>query len=658
MDDEDLAEAEEARKVSTKDSYSALGSTEDEVLHRPPLMELLRPSGETMGVKLLRKMGWRDGQGIGPKIWRTARLDYEDGKENGGEKHLFAPENTKMISFVRKNDHKGLGFGRGIKLEGTNQDNGLASDEEDVLPSKIKPKKAAPRRNAIGIGILNDTGSDDEDPYSMGPKISYNRVVSGNKKKRKSTNSKTSTTTNSNPLLQDRHAFVAKRLGKTKAGFRKCHDGRLPLDGFVLSIRPSIPQENRYPPPTVPPDWKSSKSTSTGTQTPNSDPSKHQSTADLAKSSTHNPSTRGSLLGESSLPGKSVFSYLKPDARARIVALTNNTSLPAAGSEVLNPSASTSTSRTLDPLSLVPELDPYIASTALGRGVAGFVPYADNPDKLARYRAFLSFRAQLDPQNPSPAPEKPKEMSRDEWAAELNEFAHAATIFKPMTGVIASRFVTSSNGGSGNQTTSTTKSAGPGDKSSGGNGRRGSDEALRKKPADPAEDAAAMDMFGPLTRSTAYFYPTRLLCKRFDVPVPGHVNSGNEGSGMKRSGSSSSTRGERDRDVWASGIGYGEMRGKPGTTSAGGGGFGSRFASSGFQTGEGEEKLVSKEALEVGGAGQAQDGAGAGDAAKGDGLGAAESAKIDPERNEALEAERPGEEVFRAIFGSDDEDSD
>jgi G patch domain-containing protein 1 len=30
--------------------------------------------------------------------------------------------------------------------------------------------------------------------------------------------------------------------------------------------------------------------------------------------------------------------------------------------------------------------------------------------------------------------------------------------------------------------------------------------------------------------------------------------------------------------------------------------------------------------------------------------------QIDAERNEALEAERPGEDIFKAIFGSDDGD--
>ena len=33
-------------------------------------------------------------------------------------------------------------------------------------------------------------------------------------------------------------------------------------------------------------------------------------------------------------------------------------------------------------------------------------------------------------------------------------------------------------------------------------------------------------------------------------------------------------------------------------------------------------------------------------------------AKIDTSRNDALEGEKPGEAVFKAIFGSDDDDGD
>ena len=41
-----------------------------------------------------------------------------------------------------------------------------------------------------------------------------------------------------------------------------------------------------------------------------------------------------------------------------------------------------------------------------------------------------------------------------------------------------------------------------------------------------------------------------------------------------------------------------------------------------------------------------------------EGQGAVVRVEIDPERNEALEKERPGDAVFRAIFGSEDEDED
>ncbi|KAI4145878.1 MAG: hypothetical protein LQ340_006133, partial [Diploschistes diacapsis] len=520
MDEEDLAEAEEARKVSTKDTFSGLGSTEDEVSRRAPLVDLLRPSGENMGVKLLQKMGWRDGQGIGPKLWRKARLEGHEAKENGEEKHLFAPHNSRMITFVRKNDHKGLGFAGEEKLNQPTQTKSKSSDsEDDGYPARLKPKKkAAPKRGAFGIGVLNDTGSDDEDPYSMGPRISYNRVMGVDKKKKKrpATKSLSGTTNGSNPLLNDRHLFVPKKLNKSSGGFRRCHDGLLPLDGFILSTHPSIPQETKYQPPKVPPDWISSKRPLTTTSTAQN-PSTHQSKSDLAKSSTHTPCTRGSLLGETSLPGKSVFSFLKPEAREKIASLTHNPSLPAAGSEI----PSSPSQKDADPTSLIPLLDPEIAARALGRGVKGFIPYADDPAKLERYRAFLSFRAGLNPQNQpagdaAPAPTKPKDFSKDEWVAELHEFAHAATIFKPMTGIMASRF------------TSASTSTSTGDKEHSGEARAAATAA--KKPSDPAEDAAALNMFGPLTRSAAYFYPSRLLCKRFDVPVPAHVNSANEGT--------------------------------------------------------------------------------------------------------------------------------
>ena len=611
MDKEDLAEAEENRKVATKDAFSGLGSTQEEVLGKSTVMDVLRPSGETMGLKLLRKMGWRDGQGVGPTIRRKARIDDEGdpggGGDAGGEEyHLFAPENSPMISFVRKTDQKGLGYRGEVRLTGepTTEDSkwtqGGTSDAEDdaVLKASRIKQKTAPRRSGFGVGILNDNGSDEEDPYSMGPRISYNKIIGGDKKKikKKKVDSKISAN-NSNPLLRAKPVFISKRTGKDNSGFRKCHDGRLPLDGFVLSTNVSGPnQETKYPPPRIPESWKSSKATS---DKPTGTPG-YQSTTELAKASTLNPSSRASILGEAQLPGKSVFDFLRPDARDRIVNLTKNDLLPAAGSESIP-------STTTDISSLIPTLDTKIASTALGRGTAGFIPYTDNPAKLSRYRAFLSYRANLIEELLPP-----KDIRQDDWLKELHEFAHAATIFKPMTGAMASRFTSSS---------SAPATSNPDH----------NEDLLSKpkaKPTNPAEEAAKMGMFGPLTRSSAYFYPSRLLCKRFNVPVPTHVNPDNDPQPQAHQQAAPF-----------------RPTPQPGPSEPN---SGSRFQSSGFQTRSSKNlELVSAKDMEA-----LRKEAGIKDTRAVE----KEDVVVNPERNEALEAERPGDAVFKAIFGSDSED--
>ena len=613
MDEEDLADAEKARQVSTKESFSGLGSTEEDVARRATVMDLLRPSGETVGLKLLRKMGWRDGQGIGPKVKRHARLDDGDTQESvQDEVHLFAPKNSPMVTFTRKEDFKGLGYRGEAKLKSdalTKTSNGIAEDDSDrddgFWATSSKPKKKpATRKGGFGVGVLNDHSSD-EDPYSMGPKISYNKTLRSDKKRKQRVESNPSTS-NANPLLRNKPVFISKKLGTSKAGFRRCRDGRLPLDGFVLASEMlDLTQVTKHPPPSIPEGWKSSKMPSDS----QADDRTYQSTADLARASNLDPSKRAAMLGEASLPGKSVFDFLKPDARNRIIGLTKNESLPAAGSE-------TGTAPAVDIESSMPALDPQIAATALGRGVAGFVPYADNPAKLARYRGFLSYRAKV----AFEPPKQPPSMRQDEWIKELHEFAHAATIFKPMTGVMASRFTSSASSKSTQPESSAESTREP--------------ELLSRpkaKPADPAEEAAQMGMFGPLTRSSTYFYPSRLLCKRFNVPVPTQVTAENEGAPGRFMHHQPTDSASRPSD-------------NPLPN------FGSRFQSSGFQTGSGKiVELLGKETMDAlrkeAGVKQVMEERNEGP-----------PVVVDPERNEALEAERPGDAVFKAIFGSDSED--
>ncbi|KAJ5091734.1 hypothetical protein NUU61_006604 [Penicillium alfredii] len=612
MDEEDLREQEESRQLQTADGYAGFGSTETDATRRAGLMDILKTGGETMGVKLLKKMGWREGQGIGPKVRRKANLDDIVDGETADQTYLFAPDNPPMVALVRKTDHKGLGFEGEARLGDSHTSTHEKPDDKSTdsffggrlaIQEKSKPSKPKEsRRGAFGVGILNDTGSDDEDPYSLGPQISYSRTIGGDKKKKKKDklDDTRPTIASSNPLLGAKPVFISKKVAAARGtgGFRKCRDGRLPLDGFILAEALSdlsVSQEKKYDPPQIPEGWKSAKKPTTERDTSN-----YLSTADAAKASSLNPSSRAAVLGETQLPGKSIFDWMTPEARERIVKLTGNANLPQAlGEKGPKGHGLSESEKRKDLWGLVPKLDKQFAVQALTRAVSGWMPYAEDEGKRARYRTFLEVRAGLRQTLPDRLPES----STDDWVAEMQEFARAAEVFKPMSGVMASRFTSAS---------SAPKVASDAPDSA--------DSPLGRpaeKPDDPAVAAAKVGMFGQMTRSTVSFYPARLLCKRFNVKPPAHVQ-----------------------------VDPGEP---PGTSDQG--------PSSRFQAGappsDGPKELVSRDIMNrlmMESTGHS--------IAESDSATAAPRPPVEPERNDALEAQRPDDALFKAIFGDDDDDDE
>ncbi|RBQ73169.1 hypothetical protein FVER14953_03835 [Fusarium verticillioides] len=586
MDEEDLADAAEAQKVQTSQAFAGLGSSSQDP-NTGGLMGLLRAEGDTMGLKLLRRMGWKDGQGIGPKIRRSARLELGDKSPQSAETHLFAPGNAKMIQFVRKNDRKGLGHDGETKLSSLNPITSAADEEDDdednfhdngLRDSSLlsQKSKAKPGRGGIGVGILNDNGSDEEDPYEMGPKIRYNRVMGGDKKKKKSKKA----TAAINPALKNAPVFVS-RTARAGNGLGRCHDGRLPLDGFVLAKLAEDLSDLflEYAPPPVPEGWTSSKS-----PTDRANPSDYKSAADAAKASTHDAKSRAALLGEKSLPGKSVFDYITSSARDRLAAASGNENLPQGLGEVPEGFNMTEEERQQQVWDEAPPLDRETAIAAISRGSSG--PYADNEEKKARYRTYLEHFAT----GSQPLPYKPKGMTFDDFARELSEFHNCARIFKPMTGFMASRFTTAKK--------PTVVSA------------NGSETDLVSKPepkiADPAEEAAKIGMYGQMTRTVEDFYPTRLLCKRFNVRPPAHSQA--EAEAEPGSGTIS-------RDG-----GSGPMEDVKINTP---------FSARGIKSIEGAPANTTTPAPEP-------------------------EPAIDPHKNEAVEGKTAHDEVLRAIFGDSD----
>ena len=133
------------------------------------------------------KMGWKPGQGIGPRLTarqlklqerkigrRAAHVgrditsgysaenaeddEMDDSNDKDGKKHTFAPRDTKLLIFDNKQDRSGLGFARGggMNLPETGANRSQTAPDEQNISS------------GFGLGG-HDADEDDFDIYSPGP---------------------------------------------------------------------------------------------------------------------------------------------------------------------------------------------------------------------------------------------------------------------------------------------------------------------------------------------------------------------------------------------------------------------------------------------------------------------------------------------------------
>lgn len=84
----------------------------------------------------------------------------------------------------------------------------------------------------------------------------------------------------------------------------------------------------------------------------------------------------------------------------------------------------------------VPTMDKSAAKAAL----QGFMPFSDNVSKQQRYKQYLNVQAGLSTEKI----EIVEGFSGEDMNKELNEFAQAARIFKPLSTSMSSRFTTAS----------------------------------------------------------------------------------------------------------------------------------------------------------------------------------------------------------------------
>ncbi|KZT69228.1 hypothetical protein DAEQUDRAFT_811463 [Daedalea quercina L-15889] len=624
MDEEDLAELHEGRKLVDEHEEMDFGGTESELRRRAgagaeepqkdditaALEASLAPAPkDSVGARILKKMGWRLGQGVGPRLTYAqrraelgSRAPREEDEDEEAKKHLYPRRDAPVLIAPRKDNFHGLGYVPGMRLE-----EAAGQDE-----------RAGPQISAgFGLGALNDADEDDLDVYdgSTGAGrggrsgMAYDAMdeddaqitMGPSSSKRRSQG----TTSRAAPMIT-----------------QTFNDGRQVLKGFVLSDRP-VAEDRWFPLPEVPQGWTPNprRVWEQGRDKENSEQAKAgqiprgkvaPATHAEWKDSFMSADQRGSMLGETPLPSqaRSVFAYLSQKDRERLQNIKNAAlNAPAAPPVAAPPPPQPHVPGQIE----VPTLHPSIAKAAL----SGFQPFTADPVKQSRYAAFLNYQANRESVGDSsglgigPLPGQ----SVEEFNKELEDYAKSATVFKPLSGAMAGRF-----------RSAVVVEAGPtiveGLHQPVAAPEPSAEEKQEEEDEDPRMGAVRLGMYGALTRDVKPWQPARLLCKRFGVKDPEVDMTGEAGAATADLAMPTAAAKKADTET------------APADAAPE-----SKFASAGAITDgseavSGARKNGPRDLTKVG-------------------LGEDED-----QGRETLTYERPSMDIFKAIFASDDEDSD
>lgn len=293
MDEEDLSELRQDRKLENTDTFksssSVLGTTQAELNSKSQgigggiggfMQSLIEPTKSSIGQQLLIKQGWKLGQGIGPRISgkkRKAQIkksgyglnddeEHEEdddvvmGDEEIGKKNItFAPKDTRLITYEQKDDKFGLGYIRGMNLT-----NGLGSNGMGGLGGRDKLKLRANH-----VQMLDE---DDDDPYSItGPSTGGGGRFAFNNDEDEDDNIIIGESSSfRNPNIQPKgpgfgsgnERGQSRFSGSTRNGMNgdeddknRWHDGRPVLNGFELDPL-GVPPDKWFEFPDIPDDWR------------------------------------------------------------------------------------------------------------------------------------------------------------------------------------------------------------------------------------------------------------------------------------------------------------------------------------------------------------------------------------------------------------------
>ncbi|KRX89620.1 G patch domain-containing protein 1 -like protein [Trichinella pseudospiralis] len=440
------------------------------------LSDLIRPVNDTFGMKLMRRMGWRPGRGVGPKLLvknsstveekgnlhkllhieceynnlfldeqikvygcslpadlieessRSAELE----SVSSTQKYAVSADDVEMIRFLPKTDFHGLGY-KGLSSDSSAKDtftktSGISDNE----------KSKGISGQAFGVGAFEE---DDADIYIGEDLSKYDFVIGG----------------------------VTEAADNFQVSFE-----------FVLSVKKQTNQVF-FPPPKVPPDFKPKAACSSSVP----------STALTTKT----PFERELVLDKA----KSVFDYLLPKDRSRLMHVKASTEKKLEEKhrsyKLKNNESGVGVSLSKDVASLDKEVKQQL------------IPFPDQPAKQERFTQFLTYLKRRCPMT------RPEELNEVQWEAEMNEFFQYLSEdmrqafdetkkrAKPLASPAISQFFAERL------------------KSKFTHAKHEEDD-VKLKEEDDKMKAVQMKMFGLLTRESWPWHPDRQLCKRFNVPNP------------------------------------------------------------------------------------------------------------------------------------------
>ncbi|KAJ1082895.1 hypothetical protein NDU88_003058, partial [Pleurodeles waltl] len=529
MDDEDLGEHGIApneimmtddfvskSKDRIKEKARQLASLTAPIPGATVLQDLIASARISIGVQLLRKMGWKEGQGVGPRIKRKPRRQRSDPElktygcslppegsdrsededdEYQPENVTFAPKDTIPIDFTLKDNVQGLGY-KGLDPRqaffGAPQESlHVFTDGSEKTSSLIgdvrqsKGRKLGITGQAFGVGALEE---DDDDIYGTDFLSKYDTVIK-----------------DEDPG-DGLFGWTAPKEYKKQKAFQKDiqYVGKV-LDGFSLASVSSTPRKI-YLPPDLPKDYRpvhyfrpvlaANNENSHALQVMLKSSEKPES--GLPQQGRHqlSSSQRRELLGETALQGPtSVLELLTEKDRDRIKDLKQTVELQKAKAKDL----------ALQALKSRFQSDSTEINNIQSSGVAwgssdapsDFQPFAKHPEKQKRYADYI---AKLK-EGQKDALESCSDLSMTEWERrrEQDEFMRAAVLYKSSSSTLSGRFTRA-------------KYEDDADKV----------EVPRDIESDTTDKQAAvkMKMFGKLTRDKFEWHPEKLLCKRFNIPDP------------------------------------------------------------------------------------------------------------------------------------------